>query len=147
MTLIVYLVFYFLNTLPKKKNVVWRKDTIVGAQIKDYLDKLDDSNNACSKFFMDIWKEMIIKNRISLNFVDWYRYEITFMVDKDNCFMDAVVSWTSWVSKISYELSEDECMVIAEILLKLPKDLSKKIFGTFDEIMGNVLERQKVIPI
>lgn len=136
-SLVVCLVFYFLNALPGNKNVIWRKDMTIGAQFKEYLDKLDDNNKACCKFFMDLQKEMIIRNKIFLNIVDWYRDEITFMVDKDNCFIQVLVLCTSWVSKISYEVSKDECMNIVEILLKLPKDLSKQRFGMFDEIMGN----------
>lgn len=59
---IILLVFYFLNTLSRIKNVEWRNDVIVGIQIKEYLDSFNDSDIVCHKFCMDLQKKMFVRN-------------------------------------------------------------------------------------
>lgn len=72
----------------------------------------------------------------SSKIVKWYKKDITFLVDKYNFFIEVVIARTSWVDKLPYELSEEECMDIIEILFKMPKDVNVEIFGTFEEIVG-----------
>lgn len=54
------------------------------------------------------------------------------------------------MAKIPYEVSEDECMSIVEITLKMPNDLNEKRFGTYDEIMercvGNKFNKSEDVP-
>lgn len=51
----------------------------------------------------------------------WYKDEITFLVDKDSYFIEVVVLRTSWVTKLPYEVSKDECMSITNIILNMPE--------------------------
>lgn len=45
--------------------------------------------------------------------VEWYKNEVTLLVDKDNCFIEAVEPRSSWVSSLPYEVTESDCVFIA----------------------------------
>lgn len=79
-SLIVCLVFYFLNTLPRAENVAWRNDMTIGSKIKGYLDGLDDSSKMCRNFFVKLRSDLFLRNRIPPKFVDWYGNDIVFLV-------------------------------------------------------------------
>lgn len=51
----------------------------IGAQVKEYLDSLDDGNTSCYNLFIDLRKQMFIRNWIHPNVVDWYKMGLLFV--------------------------------------------------------------------
>lgn len=74
-------------------------------------------------------------NQIHLKIVEWYIDHVTFLVDKDNYFVEAIIPRTTWVDKLPCEVFEDECMYIVDIILKIPRDVNANRFGTYKEVM------------
>lgn len=60
---------------------------------------------------------------IPFEVVENYKSVTTFMVDKDNCYMEAVEARTVWIPKLSYEVFRHEWIAYTNILLKKPKDM------------------------
>lgn len=90
-----------------------------------------------------------MRNQIPSKIIEWYKDDITFLVDKDNCFIEAIIPITSWVNKIPYKVFEDECMVIVEIILNIPRDVNAERFGTYEEFMrcvGKRFSKTKMVP-
>lgn len=50
-SLIVCLVIYFLNALLRLNNIAWRRDVLISAQIRGYLNNLDNCDVSCHKIF------------------------------------------------------------------------------------------------
>lgn len=134
-SLVACLVFYFMNSLPLKENVVWDENLPIGKQIKRYLDGLNDKDSACRYYFIELQKNMIARFRIPENCVEKYRDSITFLVDTDNCFMEAMMPQNFRLTNLGYEISAEECMLYAKELLKCQVDLTEDKFGTYKELI------------
>lgn len=109
-SLIVCLVFYFPNSFPSVENVACGDDMTIGCQIKGYLDGLDGRSKMCRNFLEKLRSVLIMRNQIPPKVLDWYGNDIVFLVDKDNCFLEVVVPRVFWITLLSYEVLEDECV-------------------------------------
>lgn len=73
------------------------------------------------------------KERIPKEIVEKYQDTIFFMVDTDQCLMEAIESRTSWIMPMVYEVEGHSLVVYAQHLLRKPMDKFKERFGTYKE--------------
>lgn len=66
-----------------------------------------------------------------------YKEVITFFVDKENYYIEAIDPISSSIPKLSYELSEDEWVAHAKLFLNKHIDINTKRFGTYEEIIND----------
>lgn len=92
-TLLLCLFFYFMNEVLGAGQVQWAFDRLVGVQIREYLYNFSDSKvhneNLCG-YFKNFQKEMHEREWIPKSIMDKYQDTIYFMVDMDQCLMEAV---------------------------------------------------------
>lgn len=65
--------------------------------------------------------------------VEKYEDSICFMVEIDQCLMEAVESRTSWIMPMGYEVEGHVLDMYAQHLLSKPVDKSEERFGTYKE--------------
>lgn len=75
------------------QNAVWRRDILVVFQIREHMHSFANSKTCDATylgFFKTFLSEMQNRYRIPSQVVERYKEVITLMVDKDNCYMEAV---------------------------------------------------------
>jgi len=107
--LILCLFFYFMNELPGSNGWVWENDRPIAIQIRDYLHGLGDNkaqNIALWGYFKNFQNMMQARERIPQSLVEKYKDTICFMVETDQCLMEAVEPRTVWIMPMGYEVDE-----------------------------------------
>lgn len=89
--------------------VQWAFDRPVGVQIWEYLYNSDDSkvkNKNIWGYFQNFQQEMHERERIPNSVVEKYQDIICFMVDTDQCLMEAVKPQMIWIMPMGYKVDE-----------------------------------------
>jgi len=107
--LILCLFFYFMNEMPRSSGWVWQNDRPVVIQIRDYLHGLGNAkarNTALWGYFKNFQNMMQTRERIHQSLVEKYKDTVCFMVDTDQCLMEAVEPRIVWIMPMGYEVDE-----------------------------------------
>lgn len=91
--LVICLTLYFMNQIPGTDIVQWAFERSVAQQIKKGLDRLGNRDNqkaALWAFFKTFQENMKQRVRIQREIVSKYEATICFMVNKDECLMEAL---------------------------------------------------------
>jgi len=135
--LILCLFFYYMNELPRSSGWIWQNDRPVAIQIRDYLHGLGDAKArkiALWGYFKNFQSMMHARERIPQSLVEKYRDTVCFMVETDQCLMEAVEPRTVWIMPMGYEVDEQIVELHVQHMLSQPKDPKAERFGTFEEL-------------
>lgn len=131
--LIVCLFLFFIQTIPSIGHKDFAFDLLVGRQIKVELSS-EDKDQRIWGFFKDFQKKMRQRMRIPQEIVDKYDKLITFVIMRDETWMEAVTPRTIWVNEMGYEVGAAILESYAQMLINAPKDPNIEIFGTVENI-------------
>lgn len=88
-----------------------------------------------------------MKNRVRIpkEIIEKYEDIICFMVNKDECMMEAIQPRTFWIMSMGYEVNESTLDAYAHHLLKAPIDEKEEKIGTAQE-KGLKVHQEQVVP-
>lgn len=120
-TLIIYLALYFMNEiLDVQAKVQWAYDKPVAMQIQEGIMGIGDATMRISTmcgYLKTFQATMKRREIIPKEIVEKYEKTICFMVDKDQCLMEAVVPRTMWIIPMGYEIDAATLDVYAQHML------------------------------
>lgn len=135
-SLIIWLALYFLNKILNIGKVQWAYDKLMAAQIKEGLLGLGDAvahKSTLWGYFKTFQELMQGRERIPKDIIEKYENTICFMVDKDQCHMEAVEPRTVWILPMEYEVDEITLDTYAQHLLSKLVNEKEERFGTSKE--------------
>lgn len=135
-SLIVCLVLHFLNEIPSIGKIQWAYDKSVAIQIKEGLQGLGDTvaqKSALWGYFKSFQAMMQSKESIPKDIIEKYENTIYFMVDKDQCHMEAIEPRTIWIMPMGYKVDGNILDTYAQHLLSKLVDEKEERLDTFKE--------------
>lgn len=76
---------------------------------------------------------MHARERIPTSILEQYKDTICFMVDIDQCYMEAANPRTIWIMPMGYKVEEKILKMHAELLLSSPLNQGEERFGNYAE--------------
>lgn len=135
-TLLLCLFFYLMKEVLSVGPVQWAFDRPIGVQIWEHQYNFGEPNVQSKNlwgYFNNFQKEMHDREMIPKFIVEKYQDSICFMVDINQCLMEAVEPQTIWIMLMGYEVEEKILELYAHHMLSQLVDPNEERFGTYKE--------------
>ena len=97
-----------------------------------------------TSYFEDFKKTMKGRMRIPVSLVEKHVQDLSFLVDIDFTYIQAIVPRIRWLRPLLYEIDVDEASTTITTLLAEEFDKEAKYFGTYDIVKSRVSTNLKI---